>query len=289
MTLRIVGIAILLLSACPAADTDEQILEQLFRRAIKEQGNAVGTGQSRQAVQQLKDWGPAALPFLCRKLEHPCLPGIYTIQEVITSWSSNAVTGLLRQHTLSTNEQARRIMVYYLGLIRDPRGRSAAEQELDSSRNRSTALWTLGCCGITDAVPWAAAIITTSAQEMARVRSAGIVRKLGDTQQCSVLVRTLAQDSAWNVRCAAAHALAAQGPAGCIALTGAWDTLSPSGKILGMSVIAETTNFTSEEVLKFYTYDTDHYVAAHAVRLLRGKEVAVTNTHGIPAWLVGEE
>ena len=282
----IIPLLLLLPIALPVPAADDNIaLEQLFRRAIEPPGADDVTAQSRAAVQQLKEYGPAAVPFLCRKLEHPCLPGIFTIQEIVTYWSSNAVDALIACHAGTTNDQARRIIVYFLGLIRDPRGRIAAEEELSHPRNRSTALWTLGRCGITDAVPWAATAILTGAQQMVRVRSAGILRKLGDASQNAALVVALGADRDWNVRCAAARGLAAHGLAGCTAITNAWSILSPSGKILGLSVLAGSTNFASAEVLKSYTSDTNPFVAAHAVRLLRVKGIVVTNTLPEPCWI----
>jgi HEAT repeat protein len=256
------------------AITNDLTLERIFRRAVEHPRSTSVSEQSRAAVQELKDWGPTAIPFLCAKLEHPCLPGVFTIQEIITHWKSNAVPGLLACHAATTNVQARRIIVYYLGLIRDPRGRPAAEQELGNVRNRSTALWALGRCGITDAVPWATEIIVTGVQQMARVRSAGILRRLGDERHCPTLAHVLASDTSWNVRCAAARALAAHGAAGCTAITSVWDSLSTSGKILGLHVIAESTNFASAEVLKLYTYDSNPYAATHAADLCEETEPA---------------
>jgi hypothetical protein len=268
----------ILVAVCVSASKDDRALERLFRRAIEPPGRDAATARSRAAVQQLKEYGPGAVPFLCRKLENPCLPGIFTIREIITYWSSNAVQPLLEYHAATTNDQTRRIIVYYLGLIRDPRGRVAAEQEVSHPRNRSTALWTLGQCGITDAVPWAASLILTGEQQMVRVRSAGILRKLAAPSQNGALVVALGADEDWNVRCAAARGLAAHGTAGCEAITNAWPILSVSGKILGMNVLAGDTNFASAEVLKFYASDTNPFVAAHALRLLRSKDSTVTNT-----------
>ncbi len=247
-------------------------LEQLFRTAIDTPDNGAKHVGRAAAVKHLKQEGPVIVPFLATKLEHPCMPGAFTIQDLILSWGSNAVPALVRAHAATTNQQARRALVYFLGLIRDPRARPAAESELSDERNRSVALWALGNCGVTQAVDIARHYLEESPQQMTRVRSAGIMRKLGDEKDVDMLVRTLGSDMDWNVRCAAAEALSELGLPACKAITNEWGAFSANAKIFALSLLAENTNFHSAEVLRQHASDTNEFVAADATRLLYHKD-----------------
>ena len=247
-----------------AQETNNLTLEQLFRMAISEKQTEAGF-----AMETIKRIGPATIPFLMQKLEHPLEPGAVNIQGLVTYWKTNSTPWLIQSYGMTTNQRVRRAIVFYMGLIRDPLAGATARKELADDRNRSTALWTLGRCGITQSLEYAY-LYLHSTQQMDRVRSIGIIRRVGGTHDLETLAAAL-NDPAWNVRSAAAQALYERESAGCSVLTGQWTRLSTSAKIHALSIISEVTNFYSAEVLKLYTSDTNSCVAAQAERLLKNK------------------
>jgi HEAT repeat protein len=246
---------------------EQYTLEQVFRMAVSEVQTQENGVRSRSAIETLKQLGPQTIPFLVRKLDHPLSPGQVRIQALITYWKSNSVPYLAASYAVSTNQRTRRAIIYYLGLIGAPGGGPVAEQELGDSRNRSTALWTMGKCGMTQGISHAYHFIS-STQEMDRVRSIGLIRRVGTTNDIPLLTGML-NDPAWNVRSAAAQALEEQGSRACTALTNAWPSLSVPAKILTLSILSAVTNFYSSEVLKSYISDNNVFVAAYAARLLK--------------------
>ena len=89
--------------------------------------------------------------------------------------------------------------------------RATAIEELKNERNRSIALWAMGNCNITQSVTYAKKYLFNCSQEMQRVRSAGIIRKTGSTNEVNLLINVLKSKDSWNVKCAAAKALQNKG------------------------------------------------------------------------------
>lgn len=258
------------------AEQENYTLEQVFRMAVSEVQTREDGVKSQSAIETLKQLGPQIIPFLVHKLDHPLSPGEVRIQALITYWKSNSVPYLAASYAVSTNQRTRRAIIYYLGLIGAPEGGPVAEQELDDSRNRSTALWTMGKCGMTQGISHAYHFLD-STQEMDRVRSIGLIRRTGTADDIARLIRMM-NDPAWNVRSAAAQALEEQGRDACTALTNAWTSLSTPAKILTVSILSEVTNFYSAEVLKLYSSDANLFVAAHAARILKKDDPTVFQT-----------
>jgi HEAT repeat protein len=272
------------------AEQEQYTLEQVFRMAISDVQTQENGVKSQAAIETLKQLGPKIIPFLVHKLDHPLSPGQVRIQALITYWKSNSVPYLAASYTVSTNQRTRRAIIYYLGLIGAPGGGPVAEQELGNSRNRSTALWTIGKCGMTQGVSHAYHFLN-STQEMDRIRSIGLIRRVGTLDDIHLLIDMM-NDPAWNVRSAAAGALEERGSGVCTALTNAWTSLSVPAKILTISILSEITNFYSAEVLKLYTSDTDMFVAAHAARILKMEDPKIFQTLSLDApddrkWLFG--
>jgi hypothetical protein len=146
-----------------------------------------------------------------------------------------------------------------------------AEKELNNTRNRPLALWAMGKCGMTQGISHAYHYIT-STNQMDRVRSIGLFRRVGSSNTIPLLASILNTDPAWNVRSAAARALYEEGRTACIYLTNTWHSLTLPAKIHTLSILSEVTNFYSTEVLKLYISDDNSSVAAHAARLLKKED-----------------
>ena len=262
------------------AEQKSYSLEQIFRMAIADVQTEKRGQYAASASQTLKDLGPVIMPFLIQKLDHPLSPGQVRIQSLMTHWKSNAVPYLAQAYAVSTNQRTRRAIIYYLGLLRDPRGGPVAEKELDNSRNRPLALWAMGKCGMTRGISYAYTYITSS-NEMDRVRSIGLIRRVGSSNDVPLLASVLNTDPAWNVRSAAARALYEEGSTACTHLTNAWPTLTTPARIHTLSILSEVTNFYSAEVLKLYTSDLNTFVAAHAARLLKKEDPRIFQTLAI--------
>ena len=253
------------------AQQERYSLEQIFRMAIADVQTQKNGQYAASASEVLKELGPEIMPFLIQKLDHPFSPGQIKIQSLMTSWKSNAVPYLAQAYASSTNQRTRRAIIYYLGLLKDSRGGPVAEKELNNTRNRPLALWAMGKCGMTQALSYAYTYIHSSNQ-MDRVRSIGLIRRVGTAKDIPLLTSVLNTDLAWNVRSAAARALYEEGRPACIYLTNTWPTLTTPAKIHTISIISEVTNFCSAEVLKLYTSEQNAYIAAHAARLLKKED-----------------
>lgn len=269
--------AIFCLTCTIHAEQKGYSLEQIFRMAIADVQTEKNGQYAASASEVLKQLGPEIIPFLIQKLDHPLSPGQVRIQSLMTSWKSNAVPHLATAYAVSTNQRTRRAIIYYLGLIRDPRGGPVAEKELSNIRNRPLALWAMGKCGMTQSISYAYQYITSTG-EMDRVRSIGLIRRVGSSNDIPLLAETLNSDPAWNVRSAAARALYEEGIPACIHLTNAWPTLTTPAKIHTLTILSEVTNFYSAEVLKLYTSDLNTFVASHAARLLKKEDPTLFKT-----------
>jgi len=184
----------------------------LYRIAVDSSFLKEKNDLSNIAMQKLKQLGPQIIPLLAEKIEHPCGQGLYAIQNIILSWKTNAVPMLLETYNSTTNQRVKRALIYFIGLNHDKRVEKAAIQELKNDKNRSIALWALGNCGITQSVKYAEKYLKDGKTEMIKVRSAGILRKIGSTNEIPSLINILKKpdDDIWNLKCAAAKALESQ-------------------------------------------------------------------------------
>ena len=186
--------------------------ERLYRMAVDSSFLKEKNDLSNIAMQKLKQLGPQIIPLLAEKIEHPCGQGLYAIQNIILSWKTNAVPMLLETYNSTTNQRVKRALIYFIGLNHDKRVEKAAIQELKNDKNRSIALWALGNCGVTQSVKYAEKYLKDGKTEMIKVRSAGILRKIGSTNEIPSLINILKKpdDDIWNLKCAAAKALESQ-------------------------------------------------------------------------------
>ncbi len=183
--------------------------EKLYRMAIDSSFSKEKNELSNMAMQKLKQLGPQIIPLIAEKIEHPCGQGLYAIQNIILSWKTNAVPMLLETYNSTTNQRVKRALIYFIGLNHDKRVEKVAIQELENDKNRSIALWALGNCGVTQSVKYAEKYLKEGKTEMTKVRSAGILRKVGSTNEILSLINILKipDDDMWNIKCAAAAAL----------------------------------------------------------------------------------
>ena len=181
--------------------------EKLYRMAIDNSSLKVKNMMSKLAKEKLKALGPKIIPQLVKKIEHPFNSNNYIIQEIITSWKTNAVAYLIDACNSTTNNKVKRTLIYFLGLIRDNRVQQVAINELNNKQNRAIALWALGNCGVTQSLKYAEQYIKNGENEMTKVRCAGIFRKLGTTNDIPLLMNVIETTEDWNIRCAAKEAV----------------------------------------------------------------------------------
>ena len=212
--------------------------ERLYRAAIESSYSKEKNILSEKAVDKLKQLGPKIIPLLAKKIEHPCNQGIYAIQNIIMSWKTNAIPMLLETYNSTTNQRVKRVLIYFMGLNRDRRIEPAAVKELNNDKNRSIALWALGNCGVTQSIKYAENYLFEGKTEMTRVRSAGVLRKVGSTNETAMLVNILKlwDNNIWNLKCAAVKALEKQSNTVISVIKEDWEEFPEDSKILINSV-----------------------------------------------------
>ncbi len=212
--------------------------ERLYRMAIESSYSKEKNILSEKAVNKLKQLGPKIIPLLAKKIEHPCNQSSYAIQNIIMSWKTNAIPMLLEAYNSTTNQRVKRVLIYFMGLNRDNRIEPAAVKELNDNKNRSIALWALGNCGVTQSIEYAEKYLFEGETEMTRVRSAGILRKVGSTNETAMLVDILKlpDDNMWNLKCAAVKALEKQSNTVISVIKEEWEELPEDSKALINSV-----------------------------------------------------
>ena len=212
--------------------------ERLFRMATDSSFLKDKNELSNKAFQKLNQIGPKIIPLLAKKIEHPCNQSTYAIQKIIMSWKTNAIPMLLETYNSTTNQRVKRVLIYFMGLNRDSRIEQAAVKELNNDKNRSIALWALGNCGVTQSVKYAEKYLFDWKTEMTRVRSAGILRKVGTTNTIEMLINILKfpDNDTWNLKCAAIKALEPQSNTVISVIKEDWDEYPKDSKILINSV-----------------------------------------------------
>jgi len=208
--------------------------ERLFHMATESSYSKEKNDLSNKAIQRLKQLGPEIIPLLAKKIEHPCNQNIYAIQKIIMSWKTNAIPMLLETYNSTTNQRVKRVLIYFMGLNRDSRVEQAAVKELNDDKNRSIALWALGNCGVTQSIKYAEKYLEEGKTEMTRVRSAGILRKVGSTNETEQLINILRlpDDDIWNLKCAAVKALEKQSNTVIKIIKKEWEKFPEDSKIL---------------------------------------------------------
>ena len=189
----------------------ERELSVLYEKTVSYGDSGEKLAQKQKAVEDIRNRGVAALPFLIRQLDRREPMARQRIEDWIIDWGAASIPALL--DGLATDDlDIRRNCIFFLRQWPDPRVAPAVMKFLGVERLQPTCLHTLGKQTATAALGDARRLLG-SPKELVRMRAAQALGRIGSAEAVPELLVALG-DPLWDVRRQAEDALVAIGKPG---------------------------------------------------------------------------